>query len=75
MQMQTSGEALCHVEGEENEAPWRQIEGQEQVQVGPGTRDHWLSLCFVLVSVFFVMTAIVISRTLDRCFLIPGSCF
>lgn len=29
----------------------------------------------VFVSVFFVMTAIAVSRVLDRCFLIPGSYF
>lgn len=32
-------------------------------------------LCLVFVSVFFVMTAIAVSRVLDRCFLIPGSYF
>lgn len=80
MQMQTSGEALCHVEGGKKNRPGDRQKSKCRFSVGQGIKfsEHKGSLvilCFVFVSVFCVMTAIIVSRGLDRCFLIPGTYF
>lgn len=74
MQMHTSGEALCHGEGERKNRPGDRQRAKGRCRWGQH-KGSLVSLCFVFVSVFFVMTAIIVSRALDRCFPIPGSYF
>lgn len=62
------------VKGKERTA----LETDRGPRAGAGGARHkgsLVSLCFVFVSVFFVMTAIIVSRALDRCFPIPDSYF